>query len=81
MKSIISFVGAVLFFSVIGFGFISSIDNYYSRERELYNNGICLNCGDKYDLKNSVMVNSHLEYVFQCDSCGAIVKINQDSLR
>ena len=81
MKSIISFVSTVLFFIVIGFSFISSIDNFYSREKELYNNGICLNCGGKYNLVNSVMVNSHLEYVFQCDNCGAVIKIGQDSLR
>ena len=42
----------------------------------IYNNGICKNCGGHYIFQNAVGHHSFTDYVYKCDKCGNLIEIN-----
>ena len=43
---------------------------------DVYNNGICRNCGGHYVFQNAVGHRSFTNYAYKCDKCGNLIEIN-----
>jgi len=61
----------VLIIIIIVLWFIESIAG-----SNVYNNGICRNCGGHYVFQNAVGHYHSTNYAYKCDKCGNLIEVN-----
>ena len=68
---------AVILAFVIGFGLLKILMLNAEKENEKWNNGICTECGGKYEFQSSsYRRNADDEYYYKCKNCGYTIELS-----
>ena len=68
---------AVILAFVIGFGLLKILMLNVETENKEWNNGICTECGGKYEFQSSsYRRHSNDEYYYKCKNCGYTIKLS-----
>ena len=65
---------------VIAFVFIFGLFGVICSERtkvEKYNNGICNQCGGKYEYLQAIGHSDYTTYLYKCQQCGKMLELSQ----
>ncbi len=63
--------------AVVGFGIIFGVACDDAKDKALWNNGYCIECGSPYRFTNADYNNktSQTTYYYSCDSCGKVIAL------
>lgn len=68
---------AVILAFVIGFGLLKILMLNAEKDNEKWNNGICIECGGKYEFQSSsYRRNEDDKYYYKCKNCGYTIELN-----
>lgn len=70
-------VTAVILAFVIGFGLSTLLMVEIKVDNEKWNNGVCIECGGKYEFQSSSYRRSaNDKYYYKCKNCGYTIELN-----
>ena len=70
-------ITAIVLAFVIGFGLSALLMVEIKVDNEKWNNGICIECGGKYEFQSSsYRRNADDKYFYKCKNCGYTIELN-----
>lgn len=70
-------VVAVIIAFAVGFGLLKLLIVENEIENEKWNNGVCIECGGKYEFQSSsYRRNADDKYYYKCKNCGYTIELN-----
>lgn len=81
-ERIINIIVAFVISVLLGFSFTGIIKLENKQNLELWNDGVCTNCGGEYYFTNSYKnVNSSQHYIYCCNKCGKVIDLKYNFIK